>query len=61
MNHDYSHCADYQPDCPKDCFRAQLTKELLDNPAIVPMGIASFMSFRALEECEKNRRDNADG
>lgn len=20
MNHDYAHCLDYSPDCPKECF-----------------------------------------
>lgn len=35
MNHDYAHCLDYTPDCPKDCFRAKLAKDLikqLDQP-----------------------------
>ncbi len=56
MNHEYSHCLDYEPNCPKKCFRAQLTKELLDNPTVVPMGIASWTHFRNLDECEKNRK-----
>ena len=30
MNHDYTHCYDYNPDvCPKDCYRAQLVEDLL--------------------------------
>lgn len=28
MNHDYAHCLDYTPDCPKECFRAQLQRDL---------------------------------
>lgn len=29
MNHDATHCLDYNPKkCPKDCYRAQLTEEL---------------------------------
>ena len=52
MNHDYAHCLDYAPDCPKKCFRAKLTKEFMDNPT----GIVSWMHFEGLEECEKNRR-----
>ncbi len=29
MNHDATHCYDYNPDvCPEDCYRAQLTEEL---------------------------------
>lgn len=31
MNHDYAHCLDYTKDCPKDCFRAQLQKDLEEN------------------------------
>lgn len=57
MNHDYSHCLDYEPDaCPKECFRAKLTKELLDDPTVAPMGIASWMHFISLEECKKECR-----
>lgn len=28
MNHDYAHCLDYTTDCPKECFRAQLQRDL---------------------------------
>lgn len=29
MNHDATHCYDYDPEeCPKDCYRAELTEEL---------------------------------
>lgn len=28
MNHDAMHCGDYCEECPKDCYRAQLTEEL---------------------------------
>lgn len=31
MNHDYAHCMDYTADCPKDCYRAELVREALDN------------------------------
>lgn len=31
MNHDYAHCLDYTKDCPKECFRAQLQKDLEEN------------------------------
>lgn len=30
MNHDATHCSDYKATCPTSCYRAQLTKELLD-------------------------------
>lgn len=28
MNHDYTHCIDYNPDCPNECFRARLERDL---------------------------------
>ena len=28
MNHDYAHCLYYTPNCPKECFRAQLQRDL---------------------------------
>lgn len=28
MNHDYAHCLDYTRDCPEECFRAQLQRDL---------------------------------
>lgn len=28
MNHDYAHCLDYTANCPKECFRAQLQRDL---------------------------------
>lgn len=28
MNHDYVHCSDCTDDCPENCFRAQLTRDL---------------------------------
>lgn len=31
MNHDYAHCLDYTKDCPKDCFRAELQRDIEEN------------------------------
>lgn len=28
MNHDYAHCLDYTENCPKDCFRAELQRDI---------------------------------
>ena len=28
MNHDNAHCLDYKDDCPKECFRGQLVRDL---------------------------------
>ena len=32
MNHDYAHCSDYRDDCPKECFRGELVRDLKANP-----------------------------
>ena len=45
MNHDYTHCLDYNDDCPDECFRAQLAKDLK------PGMIVSFASFKDTDEC----------
>lgn len=29
MNHDYAHCLDYEDDCPKNCFRGELVRDLI--------------------------------
>lgn len=50
MNHDYAHCADFQKDCPKDCFRAQLVRDLDDNGTLKGAWI-SWMNFRKTDEC----------
>lgn len=49
MNHDYAHCADYQPDCPKECFRGQLVRDLSRHPQYR----VSWMHFEGTEECKK--------
>lgn len=28
MNHDYTHCLDYNETCPKTCFRAELAEDI---------------------------------
>lgn len=42
---DMCHCADWQPDCPNNCFRARLTKEYKENEDKfigIPTSWASF-------------------
>lgn len=46
MNHDYAHCAGYDSNCPKSCFRAALTEDLKNYHYPV-----SFMNFKGTEEC----------
>lgn len=54
MNHDYAHCLDFTKDCPKDCFRAQLIRELQDTHSIM---IVSWMHFKGTEECRKGEKN----
>ena len=45
MNHDVSHCSDYNPDtCPKSCFRAQVTADLYAREDLAGLPF-SFMAF----------------
>lgn len=41
MNHDYAHCFDCTIDCPQDCFRAQLVRDLKRFPSL-PVSWASL-------------------
>ena len=50
MNHDYEHCIDYKDDCPKDCFRAELVRDLEKN---FPDKEVSWMDFEGTGECKK--------
>lgn len=65
MNHDYTHCADYDAAiCPKSCFRAQVTAELeADRENIVGVPI-SWASFKGTKECRltnpEPKRTNAE-
>lgn len=56
MNHDYAHCLDYNIDCPKECFRGQLVKDVHENH---PHILVSWMSFKGTDECMKERKYDA--
>ena len=45
MSHDYLHCADYCDNCPKDCFRAQITADLVNYPYPVSMANLKYTSL----------------
>lgn len=51
MNHDYAHCADMTDECPKSCFRAQLTRDLKAGM------IVSFMSMKNTDMCPLTKKD----
>lgn len=56
MNHDYAHCMDFTDDCPKDCFRAQLARDL-DNIIPIPYRI-TWMHLKGSSECEREENKN---
>lgn len=49
MNHDYAHCLDYSEDCPKDCFRGELVRDLRDGQ----YRWVAWMHLEGTEECKK--------
>lgn len=56
MNHDYAHCVDFQDDCPRECFRAELVRKLHRRPDLVRMPV-SWMHFKGTEECKRMKDD----
>lgn len=51
MNHDATHCADYRNGkCPKKCYRAQLTQELMERPDLDYLPI-NWENFKGTNEC----------
>lgn len=51
MNHDATHCADYQKSkCPPSCYRAQLTEELRHISYTLP---TSWANYKGTKECPK--------
>ena len=56
MNHDYAHCLDYNVECPEECFRGQLVKDLKSSNQCMTV---SWMSFEVTDECMKRRNNNA--
>lgn len=51
MNHDATHCFDYdKKKCPKTCYRAQLTEELKHIPYGLP---TSWAMFKYTKNCPK--------
>ena len=52
MNHDYAHCLDYTKDCPKDCFRAELQRDIEQNRSEFIGVPLTYSHFRDTEECK---------
>lgn len=50
MNHDYSHCLDYEKGvCPSSCFRAELVEDYRARHISVPV---AWTHFKGTKECE---------
>lgn len=51
MNHDNSHCLDFKDDCPKDCYRAELVRDLekMDSTMMFPV---TWTTFKDTDECK---------
>ncbi len=56
MNHDYSHCLDFNDSCPKKCFRAELVRDLRSRKDMVGVPV-SWMHFKGTDECPKVKRE----
>ena len=56
MNHDYAHCLDFKEDCTKNCFRAQLVRDLHNNPSVAGIWL-SWMNFRGTAECMRKEKN----
>lgn len=53
MNHDATHCSDYTPDCPKECYRAELEADLMEKwEKFIGIPI-SYAHFRVTAECKR--------
>lgn len=52
MNHDYAHCLDYTKDCPKECFRAELQRDIEENRSEFIGVPLTYAHLGGTEECE---------
>ena len=58
MNHDYAHCLDFCDDCPKECFRAKLVREMWMYGNLAPYVFnrpISWMHLKGTEECKRKK------
>lgn len=58
MNHDYAHCLDYTKDCPKECFRAELQRDIEENRSEFIGVPLTYAHLRGKEECELAKDTN---
>ena len=57
MNHDNAHCLDFKKNCPKKCFRAQLTREVeeIEELQFIPL---TWAHFKGTEECPRGKKND---
>lgn len=59
MNHNNTHCLDFRDDCPKECFRARLSRDLMKRPHCEQIA-TSWANLKGTEECmRKGKRDES--
>lgn len=56
MIHDYAHCLDWTPDCPKDCFRAQLERDLMKRKVDLGEINIVWTSFMGTPSCKWTKK-----
>ena len=52
MNHDYAHCLDYTKDCPRECFRAQLQKDIEERRSEFVGNPLTYAHLGGTDECK---------
>ena len=55
MNHDYAHCLDYTENCPKDCFRAELQRDIKENRSVFIGVPLAYSHLGSTVECLKRQ------
>jgi len=57
MNHDYAHCMNFNDHCPKECFRAQLERDLRQRTDMVGV-LLTYTNFALTDECLRWKKEN---
>ena len=56
MTHDYLHCFDFKDDCPEDCFRAKLARDLVNQEGRGKTLLLSFAHYLGTDEYKKGEK-----
>ena len=56
MNHENAHCLEFRKDCPQECRRAQMSRDL-ENQNMAGTWV-SYASFIGTDECPKRKEKN---